>query len=143
MLEEPTTMSLLWSSTHNADGELLFCKTYWKQRFNYEIQLHSGLDDIHDDIYHSYVLSCRSVHFFVGLKDRGTDFVLIKRLWPIHTHGFVDIFLQPLTSGHSSTTATKPLQKGWPLLRSFTVWPNVIPTYTFHGIKLFIITKTI
>ncbi len=75
MLEEATTMSLLWSSTHDADGMLMFCKTCWKQRFNYEIKLQGGLDDKHDDIYHWYALSCRSVHFFVGLKDRATDFV--------------------------------------------------------------------
>ncbi len=121
VLEEATTMSLLWSSMHDGDGALMFCKTYWKQRVTYEIKLHGGQDDIHDDICHWYVLSCRSDHFFVGLKDRGTDFVLIKWPWPLHTRGLVDIFLQPLTSEHSSTTATRPLQKGWPLLRSFTV----------------------
>ncbi len=73
--EEVTTMSLLWSSTHDADGVLIFCKTYWKQRFNYEVKLHGGLDYIHDDISHWYALYCRSVHFVVGLKDRRTDFV--------------------------------------------------------------------
>ncbi len=75
VLEEATTMSLLWSSMHDADEALMFCKTYWKQRFYYEIKLHGGLDDIHDDIYHWYALSCRSVHFFVGLKDWRADFV--------------------------------------------------------------------
>ncbi len=65
----------MWSSTHDADGALIFCKMYWKQRFNYEIKLHGGLDDIHDDICHWYALYCRSVHFFVGLKDWRTDFV--------------------------------------------------------------------
>ncbi len=76
---------LLTMYREGVDGALIFCKTYWKQRFNYEIKLHGGLDDI-DDIYHSYVLSCKSVHFFVGLKDRGTDFVLIERPWPLpHT----------------------------------------------------------
>ncbi len=62
-------------SMHGADGALIFFKTYWKQRFNYEIKLYGGLDDIHEDIYHWYVLYCRSVHFFVGLKDRRTNFV--------------------------------------------------------------------
>ncbi len=69
------SLSLSLSSTQDDDGALMFCKTYWKQRFNYEIKLNGGLDDIHDDIYHWYALYCRSVHFFVGLKDRGTDFV--------------------------------------------------------------------
>ncbi len=48
-------------------------KTYWKQRFNYEIKLHGGLDNIHGDIYHWYALYCRSIHLFIGLKDRGAD----------------------------------------------------------------------
>ncbi len=73
--EEATTMSLLLYLTHDAVGALIFCKTYWKQRFNYEIKLQGGLDNIHDNICHWYALSCRSVHFFVGLKDRGTDCV--------------------------------------------------------------------
>ncbi len=38
-------------STYDANGALMFFKTYWKQKFNYEIKLHGGLDDIHDDIY--------------------------------------------------------------------------------------------
>ncbi len=53
----------------------MFCKTYWKQRFNYEIKFYGGLDDIHDGIYHWYALYCGSVQFFAGRKDRGTDLV--------------------------------------------------------------------
>ncbi len=77
VLEEATKMSLLWSSMPDADGVLMLCKMYWKQRFNYEIKLHGGLDDIHDDIYHWYALYYRSVHLFVGLK-KLKDWLCIK-----------------------------------------------------------------
>ncbi len=95
VLEEATRMSLLWSSTHDSDGAPMFCKTYWKQRFNYEIKLHVGQDDIHVEIYHWYALYCRSVHFFVGLKDCGTTLYKLKDLdLSIHV-GLLTFFRNP------------------------------------------------
>ncbi len=58
-------------TTHDADGALMFCKTYWKHRFNYEIKFHGDLDDIHDDIYHWYALYWGSVHFLLVEKIEG------------------------------------------------------------------------
>ncbi len=77
ILEEATTMSLLWLSTYDADGVLMFWKTYWKQTFNYEIKLHDGQGDIHKEIYHWHALYYGPVQFLVGFK-RSIDRLGIK-----------------------------------------------------------------
>ncbi len=79
-------------TTHNADGALMFCTMYWKQRFNYEIKFHCSLDDIHDDIDHCYALCCGSEQFLLVEKIEGPTLCKIKLPWPLHTSGFVDIF---------------------------------------------------
>ncbi len=37
--------------TNNADGVLVFCNTYSKQRFNYEIKLYDSQGGIHECIH--------------------------------------------------------------------------------------------
>ncbi len=82
-----------WLSTYDANGALMFYKTYWKQRFNCEITFHGGLDDIHDEIYHWYA---GQYNFGLVEKIEGLTWYIIKRPWTLHTHGFVDIFPEQL-----------------------------------------------
>ncbi len=63
---------------------------------DYEIKLHGGQDDVHEEIYHWYALYYGLVQFFVGLSTakRSIDRLGIKlNDLDLSTHSFVDIFL--------------------------------------------------